>query len=201
MSVAQRRARRDDSLASAVIDVVDVIQHPVPTAAVRLILLDSGRAVTAEQLGRLAAYERHDYARTRMPPRLCSAVDSNGVALNPRWWARGDWRLERRILTPDAVPAALAVLAVHLCRHHADAGRPTSPELIAYTVGIANRVLHPEQVDPPASPNEWMNLHARIYALYMGVLSNLTGSTANQEAAGERLRAAGLPGLALLFGA
>ena len=176
------------------------IQHPVPTAAVRLILLDSGRPVTAEQLGRLAAYERHDYERTWMPPRLCSAVDSNGVALNPRWWARGDWRLERRILTPDAIPGALAVLAVHLCRYHADAGRPTSPELIAYTVGVANRVLHPEQVDPPASPNEWMNLHASIYAVYMGVFGNLTGNTVNQEAAAGRLRAAGLPGLALLFG-
>jgi hypothetical protein len=177
------------------------MQHPVPTAAVRLILLDSGRAVTAEQLGRLAAYERHDYARTRMPPRLCSAIDSNGVALNPRWWARGDWRLERRIITPDAVPGALAVLAVHLCRHHADAGSRTSPELVAYTVGIANRVVHPEQVDTPASPNEWMNLHTRIYGLYMGVLSNLSGTTPNQDAAAGNLRAAGLPGLALLFGA
>jgi hypothetical protein len=105
------------------------------------------------------------------------------------------------IITPDAVPGALAVLAVHLCRHHADAGSRTSPELVAYTVGIANRVVHPEQVDTPASPNEWMNLHTRIYGLYMGVLSNLSGTTPNQDAAAGNLRAAGLPGLALLFGA
>jgi hypothetical protein len=180
--------------------VVDAIQPPVPTAGVRLMFLDSGRAATAEQLGQLAAYERHDYTCTLMPPRLCSAIDPNGVALNHRWWARGDWRLERRVLTPNATPGTLAVLTVHVCRHHAEAGRPTSPELIAYTVGTANRVLHPEQIDTTVSPNEWMNLRARVYSLYIGALSNLTGSTANQESAGDSLCESGLPGLALFFG-
>jgi hypothetical protein len=200
MVVGQRRARHDDSLAAAVVEVVDAVQHPVPTSAVRLMLLDGGRSVTAEQLGRLAAYERHDFARTRMPPRLCSAIDPSGVALNPRWWVRGDWRLERRILTPDAVPGSLVVLAVHLCRYHADAGRSASQELIAYTVGLANQVIDPGQIDTPASTNDWMNLHARIYGLYLGVLSNLSGTTGGQEDAAEQLRSQTLSGSELLFG-
>lgn len=54
--------------------------------------------------------------------------------------------------------------------------------------------------DTPASANDWMNLHAIIYELYRGVLSNLSGTTREQEAAGERLRAENLPGAVLLFG-
>lgn len=181
------------------VGVVDAVQHPVPTAAVRLILLDQRRDVTAEQLGRLAAYERQDYVRTRMPPRLCSAINANATAHNPRWWARGDWSLERRILTPDAVPEALAVLAVNLCRRHADADR-TSPELVSYTLGLISQVTDLRYFDTPVSADDWMNLHATIYGLYRGVLSNLSGTTREQDAAGERLRSANLPGSALLFG-
>jgi hypothetical protein len=49
------------SLAVSVVELVDAIQAPVPTTAVRLILGGQGRSVTAEQLGTLAAYERQDY--------------------------------------------------------------------------------------------------------------------------------------------
>jgi hypothetical protein len=198
--ITQRRARRDDSLATAVVELVEAIQHPVPTTAARLILADQGREASAERLGTLAAYERQDHARTRMPPRLCPAIDANANALKPRWWTGGNWRLERRIITPDAVPGALAVLTVYLCRYHADRPQPASPELISYTVGLANQVAELPYFDTPASPDDWMNLRAAVHGPYSGVLSNLTGTTGEQEAAGEQLRAANLPGTTLLFG-
>jgi hypothetical protein len=149
---SQRRTRREDSLAAAVLEIVEAIQHPVPTTAVRLMLVNLGRDTSAERLGTLAAYERQDHARTRMPPRLCPAIDQGAKALMPRWWTAGTWRLERRIITPDAVPGALAALAVHLCRYHADRAQPANPELVSYTVGLANQVVDlPRSPRPPAS--------------------------------------------------
>ena len=200
MEAASRRARRGDSLAAAVVDLVDDVQCPVPTTAVRMILTDQGRRVSAEQLGALAAYEREDYARTRIPPRLCSAIDQNAIALNPRWWVRGDWRLERRIMTAKAKPIAMTAIAVHLCRHLADRAERADPTLISYTLGLANQLLDLRYFETPLSSNDWMELHARLYAPYNGALNNLGGYTSDQHAAAEQLRAANLPGLALLFG-
>jgi hypothetical protein len=197
---SQRRARREDSLAAAVVEIVDAVQHPVPTTAVRLMLADRGRGTNAERLGSLAAYERQDHSRTRMPPRLCPAIDRDATALKPRWWTAGTWRLERRIITPDAVAGALAVLAVYLCRYHADRPGRANPELVAYTVGLANQVVELPYLDTPTSTDEWMDLRAAVHGPYNGVLSNLTGTTREQEEAGERLRAANLPGAILLFG-
>jgi hypothetical protein len=200
MEAASRRARRPDSLAAAVVDLVDAVQFPVPTTAVRMILTDQGRQVIAEQLGTLAAYERQDYARTRVPPRLCSAIDPNAAALSPRWWARGDWRLERRIMTAEAKPIAVTAVAVHLCRHLADRAERADPTLISYTLGLANQLLDLRCFETPLSANDWMELYTRLYAPYNGALNNLSGYTSDQEAAAEHLRAANLPGLALLFG-
>jgi hypothetical protein len=44
MSTSPHRARRADSLAAAVVELVDTIQLPVPTTAVRMILSDKGRS-------------------------------------------------------------------------------------------------------------------------------------------------------------
>ena len=200
MEAASRRARRGDSLAAAVVDLVDDVQCPVPTTAVRMILTDQGRQVSAEQLGALAAYERQDYARTRIPPRLCSVIDQNATALKPRWWVRGDWRLERRIMTAESKPIAMTAIAVHLCRHLADRAERADPTLISYTLGLANQLLDLRYFETPLSANDWMALHTRLYAPYNGAPNNLGGYTSDQHAAADQLRAANLPGLALLFG-
>jgi hypothetical protein len=124
-----------------------------------------------------------------MPPRLCSAINPDAVALNPGWWARGEWRLERRIITPDAASAALAVLTVHLCRHHADlTGRPNA-ELVAYTIGSPT-ITNVGYLDTPHTPDQWMDLHTAIYSQYMGVLSNMTGTPPQQQSAAAQLRTA-----------
>src|ERR671930_575608 len=111
MTSGMRRARRPDSLAAAVVELLDGFESPLPTHAVRILLTDQGRAVTAEHLARVAAYERDDFLRTRMPPRLCSVIDADALLVSPRWWAIGSWRLQRRILTQDARTLWIAMLA------------------------------------------------------------------------------------------
>lgn len=193
-------AQQPVALPAAVVELVDEVQLPVPTTAVRMILSDKGRAVTAEQLGALAAYERNDYARTRIPPRLCSAIDADAQALVPRWWARGDWRLERRIITADSKPIALTGIAIHLCRHLADQAGRANPTLVSYTLGLANQLLRLRYFETPLSHDDWMDLHRQLYAPYNGALNNLGGFTADQREAAERLRAHNLPALGLIFG-
>ena len=200
MSTFPHRARRADSLAAAVVELVDTIQLPVPTTAVRMILSDRRRSATAEQLGTLAAYERQDYARTRIPPRLCSAIDADANALNPRWWARGDWRLERRIITATSKPIAMTGIAVYLCRHLADQPSRTNPQLVSYTLSLASQLLDLKYFETPLSSDGWMELHRHLYGAYNGALNNLGGFTSDQHEAAEQLRTANLPAIALFFG-
>src|ERR1035441_6669057 len=126
MSISPRRSRRPDTLAVSVTAVLDDMQCPVSTTAIRIILTDRSVPVTAERLGRLAAYQREDFQRTHIPPQLVWALLPNGDATSPRWWARGDWRLERRIFTDDVKPQWLARLAERLCLDLA--GRPPRPD-------------------------------------------------------------------------
>ena len=106
-----RRERRPDSLAAAVIELLDDYQCPISTQAVRVILTARGRPVPAERLSRLAAYQREDFERTKMPPELCWTLTPDAVAVTPRWWARGQWRLMRRIQTNDVMPIWYVMLA------------------------------------------------------------------------------------------
>src|SRR4051794_22178085 len=109
------RARRANSVATAIEELLVAYQTPIPTYAVRVLLASSGRPVTAEHLSRAAANEREVFERTRMPPLVCSAIDANGELVKPRWWVRADWRLQRRILTEDTVALWFAGLADRLC--------------------------------------------------------------------------------------
>src|ERR1700678_4022158 len=136
-----RRSRRPDSLASAVIELLDDYQCPISTQAVRVVLNARGRPVTAEQLSRLAAYQREDFRRTRMPPPLCWAINPDISAAVPRWWARGHWRLLRRIRTEDVTPIWYATLATRLCRDLANQNTTPRPEFATFVLGAANLAL------------------------------------------------------------
>src|SRR5262245_53632882 len=111
MSSALRRTRGETSLAAATVELISEFDVPVQTQAVRVLLNERGRVVTAEHLGRLAAYERDDFLRTGLPPRLCSVIDVHAELVSPRWWALGQWPLQRRILTAESKSAWSAVLA------------------------------------------------------------------------------------------
>jgi hypothetical protein len=195
-----RRARRPDSLAAAVAELLDELQCPISTQAVRIILNDRGRAVTAEQLSRLAAYQREDFSRTRMPPPLSWALNLDGSAAVPRWWAQGDWRLLRRLKTKDVTPIWFATLATKLCIDLAERIDPPSA-VVTLTLGAANLALGGgEEFHLPMSKRDWMDLRQQIYAPYMGALNNRTGGTAEQYEAEAVLNSGDVSGFDLLFG-
>jgi hypothetical protein len=183
-----------------VIDLLDDFQCPISTSAVRIILNDRGRAVTAEQLSRLAAYQREDFLRTRVPPELCSALEPDGTAANPRWWARGEWRLQRRILTGDVRPIWIATLAERLCSDLADRPEGRDTAIVNLALGAAAQVRGSGYFEIPMSSEEWMALRREIYAPYMGAFSNRAGATSQQHEAEAQLTADGLSGFELLFG-
>ncbi len=197
----RRRARRPNSLSTAVADLLEDIQCPVPTSAVRVILTARGRPVTAEQLSRLAAYQRQDFERTRVAPLLCWAVDPQGAAVFPRWWALGDWRLLRRIKTEDVVPIWFATLATRLCSEIAKQPSRSTPEFATLARGASSLALGEGQTfDLPMSSEEWLELRQRVYAPYGGALNNQTGGTQEQYEIEKSLTSNGLSGFELLFG-
>jgi hypothetical protein len=196
-----RRARRPDSLAAAVIGLLDDFQCPISTSAVRVILAARGRLVTAEQLSRLAAYQREDFDRTRMPPPLCWTLNPDGSATVPRWWARGDWRLLRRIRTNDVVPIWYAALAIRLCRELADRPHAPDPNLVSLALGAATAALGSGRTfEVPLSTEDWMRLYQEVYAPHNGALNNRTGGTSEQYAAERALNAGAMSGFNPLFG-
>jgi hypothetical protein len=195
-----RRARRPDSLAASIVELLDVFATPVPTHAVRVLLADRGRTVSAEHLGRVAAYEREDFLRTRMPPRLCSAIDADGRLVKPRWWANGDWRLQRRILTEDAKPLWLAMLAERICWDLGQREQPAGPEIINLVRWAITRLGLENRYETPRSREGWTDLRSLVVSAYPGVTHSLDSPTTEQHEAEARLIAAGSPAVDLYFG-
>ena len=200
MSAVSRRARQPYSLASQVIGLLKDFQSPIPTDAVRVILNDRGREVTAEHLGRLAAYEREMWLRTLSPPTLCSAIDTNAVAIKPRWWALGDWRLQRRIMTEDVRPIWFAALGERLCLALADRKDPAGSPLATLALSCAARVLGERYFNVPMSAEQWLDLRRMFYEPYNGALNNRAGATRQQSEAETLLIDARLPAVDLYFG-
>lgn len=201
MSVAVRRAPRPESVTSAILDLLDEGQTPLPTRSVRILLGDRGRPVTAEHLGRVAAYERDAYLRTLMPPRLCSAIDPSGRLVTPRWWARGDWRLQRRILTPDVKSLWLARLADRLCWDLSRRDRAASPDVQTLALWAVAKVVLERHFETPQSRDDWAQLRALVVEKQPGVTHSLDGATGKQAVAEEQLIAANLPAVERYFGA
>lgn len=195
-----RRVRRPDSLAASVVELLDDYRIPMPTHAVRIILTDRGRPVTAEHLGRLAAYERADFLRTLEPPRLCGAIDTDAYAVTPRWWARGDWRLRRRILSEDVKQIWQARLGDLLCTELAERRQPPGPEIVTFALGTIARLLPNRYFDVPCSAGDWMHFHSLLSDKHPSVTGPLESPTRQQSHAEQQLRAAGFPAVDLYFG-
>jgi hypothetical protein len=199
--ISLRRARRPDSLASSVAKLLDDFQCPISTQATRLILISRGRTVTAEQLSRLAAYQREDFQRTRLPPPLCWAINPDGSPVIPRWWTRGNWRLLRRIRTEDARRIWSANLAIRLCLDFANQVVAQPQELVSFACGAATLALGGGQIfEIPMTQDQWLDLHHEVYALHKFDLNNLSDGTAEQHETEKSLKAAERPGADLLFG-
>jgi hypothetical protein len=145
------------SLADLSARLLDRARVPISGAALQtLVAAVRGAPVPSQRLARIAGFERERYIRTardRTPPRLCAALDEHGLELRPRVWARGDWRLARRILTPDVAPtwdAQLALLALELDKQQSG----STPELLELARVHATRALgsltevHPKELEP-----------------------------------------------------
>src|SRR4051794_35274407 len=106
------------SIADSLAALLDRAQVPLPGRTLRAMAAAvRGQSIDAGRLTRIAAFERERFVRNSNPPRLCVAIDEHGVELRPRVWARGQWRLARRIATDDvrvAWDAQAALLALEL---------------------------------------------------------------------------------------
>ena len=199
-SPASRRARRPDSLADAVVHLIAAFAVPLPTHAVRTLLSSRGRAVTAQNLNRLAAYEHRDASRTRLPPRLCSVIAPSGEALKPRWWALGTWPVRRRIATDDAVPIWVAASAAELCFQLGTHGGPTADAVRTLALSMVARSIPLQHFDVPLDPASWMDLRRRVLETVPAATRSLDAPTTQQQVAEDRLKVSALTPVDLYFG-
>jgi hypothetical protein len=178
---AQRRARQPDSLAAAVIGILSELQTPLATPAMRVVLTDRGRPTKAEQLSRLAAYQREDFARSHIAPPLCWTVEPDGTATTPRWWALSEWRFARRIRTADTGRLWLAHLAERLTSDLTKNPYGHTDEFVSLTLSTVTRLLGPQTFDVPVDSEDWGAIHTAVYEPFMGAFSNMTGITHEQD--------------------
>lgn len=153
------------------------------------------KPVPAERLSRIGAYDREQYRVHGGPPRFCVALDEDGVAVRPRIWALGRWRLARRIRTFDAArgwEAQAALLA------HDYAALTSEPHIGERVMRIAREhaaaALAPQPLNGDLADE---GVRQRLIAL-LG--PSLQAHTTDQAAAEGRLKRAGLTGRAHYFG-
>jgi hypothetical protein len=195
-----RRARRAGALATEVEDLVTGYGVPLLTTAVRVLLADRERPATAEHLARLAATERAEFLRTRVPPRLCSAIGPDGAATRPRWWADGRWRLQRRIATDDARVLWQGRFVERTCSDLLARRRPASPELAELLRGTVALLGLGEELARMPDPSDWEEIRALVLDDLPGVMFADDVATDTQAAAERSILAAERPAADLYFG-
>ncbi|HZE04935.1 MAG TPA: hypothetical protein VE127_06915 [Solirubrobacteraceae bacterium] len=163
--MADRRTRRGDSIPTVLRSILDDAQIPLPNEVMRTLATGRlERTISSEQLARVIAYERENFLRTRMPPLLCSVIDRSAVALRPRVWARGEWRLARRIATPDTEARWQGGLALMLLDQVLLRFPPASERLRTLTLEATARVLGPVAAYIPGEREQWEELRQEVAA-------------------------------------
>lgn len=163
--MSARRTRRSDSIPTVLRSILNDAQIPLPTEAMRVLAAERlEREISSEQLARVIAYEREDFLRTRMPPLLCSVIDRRAVALRPRVWALGEWRLARRIATPDTATRWQGGLALELLDLVLLRFPPASEKLRSLTLEATARVLGPVAAYIPGERAQWEELRREVAA-------------------------------------
>jgi hypothetical protein len=181
--------------------ILDALAVPVPTAALRAIASGAmaDRDITPQGIGRVAAYEEESFRRRRDGvPRFSWVLNASGVAVSPRIWARGGWRLSRRVLTEDAVGNWTVTLAIFLAEQMIDGPDRAREALGKIALETAGRVLGPLAVYDMGSRKEWQELKASLapHQHPMGP----EAPTVEQTAAATELEARGLTPYAMFFG-
>ena len=195
-----RRARRAGAIATEIEALVAAFGVPLETHALRVLLADRGRPTTAEHLARVAAGERTEHLRTRLPPRLAVAITPDGAPLVPRWWAEGDWRLQRRILTEDALPLWRGKLVERICSELIGRRRHASAELVTLIRATMARLGLDDEMLRLADTEDCQDVRAVLLDNLPGVIFAHDESTPQQHEAEAALLAADPPAAALYFG-
>jgi hypothetical protein len=193
---------RDDrtSLPSAIEAVLDAVQVPVPAATLRVLagLSLPDREVTPQALGRVGSYEQESFVRRHSGPRFSWVLHPDGQAASPRIWARGSWRLSRRIITEDVVPGWSVVLANFLVEQMLGEDEQVRMALAGVSMEAAARVLGPIALHPPGTQETWLKLRESLAALQHP--TGPASTTGEQDAAAKRLEDSGLTAFSLHFG-
>jgi hypothetical protein len=156
-----------------------------------------GEEVSAERMSRVASAEREALANTGEPPRLCSAILPAGTAPPRRIWAKGSWRLARRIITKDAEPAWYARTGLTICdlvlRRQVEDSRLSllGHELAVRSIGAAHAF-------EPQNDRQWEELRGAFASFPMG--PGISTHTNEQGEAERSLIEAGFGTFALFFG-
>lgn len=188
------------SLPTTLVMILDAVQVPLPSATLRALASAAlpDRQVTPEALGRIAAYTEESYLKTRDTPRFAWVLDPDGKAAKPRIWARGTWRLSRRIRTQEAVGHWSVVLANDLCRRMTEGGEDERELLAPAALEAVGRVLGPRAMHLPGPREEWQMLARQVALLQhpTGPAHPLSGQTAAES----ELQARDLTPYGLFFG-
>lgn len=189
------------SLPATLEAVLDTIGVPLPTGVLRVIAAAAlrNREVTAQGLGRVASYEQESFRRRPGEvPRFSWGLQPNGMAATPRIWARGGWRLSRRIVTEDAVGNWAVIRAIFLAEQMVSGDNRTRETLGKVALEETSRVLGPIAVYDQGSREEWMTLKANL-ARHQHPLGP-EAPTTEQTAAASKLEAQDLTRYDTYFG-
>lgn len=196
----ERPPQRDaaGSLPAVLVDLLEHAMVPLPSKTARVLLsMTTGRTVTAEHFGRIAAYERERLLKQRAVPRLCAALTPSGQALVPRVWAVGTWRLARRIQTASAVQVwdarAIAIICDVARWHNAYRDRTLRGAAQELSLEVLGQAPALEDADA------WEELAAAARARLPG--PGVAGHSTDQMDAERSLLAREVPAAAQYFGA
>jgi hypothetical protein len=151
-----------DSLTHTLAEVLADFQVPVPTPIMRVVASERrGEVVKPERLSRLAAAQSEKYLRDRLPPLLCHAIDPHGIPAKPRIWARGEWPLSLRIMTPDVLEDWQRAWAIALCTEMIHR-LPRSESIARVALEAVARSLGPKAAYLPGGIEQWQRFRAEL---------------------------------------
>lgn len=152
--------------------------------------------IPAERFGRILGYERERYLKQRRPPRLAVALTPNGTAAQPQRLADGDWRLARRIVTPDVEAGQAALVGARLCARVMEA--PETATLLWRHIADASKTAFQSwPASMPSSGSAWTSIHSKFLAAQPHSPSVLSPE---QRRAEQWFEAHEVSGLLLYFG-
>lgn len=144
---------------------------PVPTTALRALVGSyRGEVLPAERLGRVLGYERRRYLTHRQPPRIAVALTPEARPAQPQRLADGDWRLGRRIVTPDALRGQAAALGLQLCLRADEV--PRARDLLRPYVEAAVEAAFRETVE--VTDSDWSALRHEFLGVQLHSVGGLS---------------------------